>query len=53
MNFFAMPPVATYHGLGPTRRAPSEERICIPTFMECSAGKFRTVPFFPILNFVI
>ena len=40
MNFFMMPPNATYHGFGPTRRAASLERICIPTFTECSAGEF-------------
>ena len=27
-----------YHGFGPTRRVASAERICIPTFAECSAG---------------
>ena len=27
-----MPPMATYHGPGLTRRAPSQERIHIPTF---------------------
>ena len=43
VNFFATPPIGIYHGFGPTRRAASAERICIPTFMECSAGKLRTV----------
>ena len=45
MNFFAIPPTATYHGFGLTRRAASleVERVCIPTFTECSAGEFTTV----------
>ena len=43
VNFFATPPAAIYHGPGPTRRAASLERICIPTFTECSAGEFTTV----------
>ena len=50
VNFFATPPIGIYHGFGPTRRAASEERVCIPTFMECSAGKLRTVLLFPLLN---
>ena len=49
MNFFPIPPNATYHGFGTTRRAASLERICIPTFLECLAdsksvpSKFTTV----------
>ena len=47
MNYFAMPPEATYHGAGLTRRAASLERICIPTFLEFSAdsvpSKFTSV----------
>ena len=43
MNFFAIPPTATYHGFGLTRRAASLERVCIPTFTGCSAGEFTTV----------
>ena len=39
MNFNAIPPNAAYHGFGQSRRAASLERICIPTFTECSAGK--------------
>ena len=50
VNFFATPPVAIYHGFGPTRRSPSEERICIPTFAECSAGTLRTMLLFPLWN---
>ena len=42
MNFFATPPIGIYHGFGPTRRVASAERICIPTFTECSTGKFTT-----------
>ena len=52
-NFFSMPPVAIYHGLGPTRRAASLERICIPTFTECSAGEFTTVLLLLYIHFVI
>ena len=39
-----------YHGYGPTRRAASAERICIPTVMECSAGEFSTVLLLPLSN---
>ena len=46
--FFATPPIAIYHGSGPTRRAASAERICIPTVTECSAGKFTTVLLLPL-----
>ena len=45
-----MPPVALWHGFGPTRRNASEERICIPTVMECSAGEFTTVLLLPLSN---
>ena len=51
--FLTMPPVATYHGPGPTRRAASLERICIPTFTECSAGEFTTVLLLPLSISVI
>ena len=54
--FFAAPPVAIYHEFGSTRRAASAERICIPTFTECSAGEFTTVLLLPIsysIHFVI
>ena len=33
------PPSVGYHGFGSTRRAPSAERICIPTFRECSGSE--------------
>ena len=48
-NFFPAPQVALYHGFSPTRRMASEERICIPTFAECS-GKLRTILLFPLWN---
>ena len=52
VNVFATPPVALYHGFGPTRRAASLERICIPTFTECSAGEFTTVLLLPLSYFI-
>ena len=47
-NVFFMPPIIIWHGDGPTRRAASIERICIPTFTECSAGEFTTVLLLPL-----
>ena len=38
----ASPQTAAYHGFGPLRRAPSPERICIPSFADCSSGKVRS-----------
>ena len=50
---FATPPVVIYHGFGPTRRAASLERICIPTFTECSAGEFTTVVTSPSISIIL
>ena len=52
-TFSAMPPTASFHGPGLTRRAPSQERIHIPTFRECSAGELRMVLLYLIIPILI